>query len=99
MASADVQEVRFQNFDFRGRFITILRLRRLAFHKFPDVKIGSSLQPQQHCHHGRISSSAGRGLSSLKKVRQTLQIPGRNEHVLAAAATAGHTYVLFKLPW
>ena len=47
VASADVQEVRFQNFDFRGRFITILRLRRLAFHKFPDVKIGSSLQPQQ----------------------------------------------------
>ena len=37
---------------------------------------------------GRISSSAGRRLSSLKKVCQTLQIPGRNEHVLAAAATA-----------
>ena len=37
-------------------------------------------------------------LAELEKTRQTLQIPGRNEHVLAAAATATKPKVSLKFP-
>ena len=53
------------------------------------------LQRQAHVHFDlgfvafdKFFQTLGEALAELGQVRQTLQIPGRNEHVLAAAATA-----------